>query len=669
MKLQIKYLLLLLLTLSTGHLYAKLQGQAKIDSLLKELPRQKEDTNKAKLLNDLSYGYSGINPDEGIKYAMQDLELAAKLNWKKGIGLAYNVLGTNYQSKSDLIKALECFLKALKLAEETGNKTAIAGATGNIGIIYTRQGNYPKALESQFYALKMYEEIGDKRGLGNTTGNIGTIYSNLNDYPKALEYYFKALKLNEESGHKKGIATVTVNIGIVYKDQKDYPKALEYFFKALKLDEEEGYKQYAAGVANNIGNVYTDQKNFTMAAEYFQKSLKIADEIADKYLIAANLANVGHLYIAIIKDTPTTVSKVTVAADLTQYKIEPTASIPKGKAALLTAAIDHFQRSLATMKEIKDLYFVQICYNGLCEAYKLKGDYKKAMEFADSTRIVKDSVFSQENREKIAKMEDARKEYGDSLKAADAKIAADVKAQHRRNYELVGGGVIVLLIGFAFFITRNRNLLSKEKKQSENLLLNILPEEVATQLKQTGAAAARNFDNVTVLFTDFVNFTEASGRMKPEALIEELDTCFKKFDAITGKYSIEKIKTIGDAYLAVCGLPHPNREHALNIVKAAQEINAFMQDREAKVGNTTFKIRIGVHTGSVIAGIVGDKKFAYDIWGDTVNTAARMEQSSEAGKINISQTTYDLVKDKIDCEYRGEIDAKGKGAMKMYYVG
>ena len=217
-------------------------------------------------------------------------------------------------------------------------------------------------------------------------------------------------------------------------------------------------------------------------------------------------------------------------------------------------------------------------------------------------------------------------------------------------------------------LTRNNKLLGKEKKRSEDLLLNILPGEVATELKDTGTSAARHFDNVTVLFTDFVDFTQAGERMSPQALIDELHTCFKAFDDITTKHNVEKIKTIGDAYLAVAGLPTADPQHAAHVVKAAIDINTFMQDRLAKLGNSTFEIRIGIHSGPVVAGIVGVKKFAYDIWGDTVNTAARMEQNSDGGKINISATTYELVKDKFSCEYRGEIDAKGKGMLKMYYI-
>jgi adenylate cyclase len=218
-------------------------------------------------------------------------------------------------------------------------------------------------------------------------------------------------------------------------------------------------------------------------------------------------------------------------------------------------------------------------------------------------------------------------------------------------------------------IEKQHGELKIEKEKSDDLLYNILPEEVANELKINGTTTARHYSNVTVLFTDFVNFTKAGEHMSAQGLIDELHACFKMFDEITSKYGIEKIKTIGDAYLAVCGLPTSDPNHAANVVLAATEINDFMQDRLAKFGSErTFAVRIGIHSGSVVAGIVGVKKFAYDIWGDTVNTAARMEQHGEAGRINISETTYNLVMDKFSCEYRGELEVKGKGVMKMYFV-
>ncbi len=210
--------------------------------------------------------------------------------------------------------------------------------------------------------------------------------------------------------------------------------------------------------------------------------------------------------------------------------------------------------------------------------------------------------------------------------------------------------------------------LKAEKKKADDLLLNILPSEVAEELKNDGESAAKFYDYVSVLFTDFIDFTIAGERMMPQELVDELHHCFKTFDEISTRYNIEKIKTIGDAYMAVAGLPVPDKEHAVNIVRAAFEIMDFMAERKAKMGSGTFDIRIGIHSGCVVAGIVGVKKFAYDIWGDTVNTAARMEQHSEKGKINVSSVTYELIKGQFACTYRGKIIAKNKGPLKMYFV-
>lgn len=209
--------------------------------------------------------------------------------------------------------------------------------------------------------------------------------------------------------------------------------------------------------------------------------------------------------------------------------------------------------------------------------------------------------------------------------------------------------------------------LQKEKQKTENLLLNILPHEVAEELKENGSSEAKYYDEVTVLFTDFVNFTQSSEKMGAERMLVELNECFTAFDLIMEKHGLEKIKTIGDAYLAVCGLPIKNENHAYQTVLVALDIIAFIEERK-KTNPDVLDIRIGINSGSLIAGIVGVKKFAYDIWGDTVNTAARMEQNSEKGKINISESTYQLIKEKINCEYRGKIHTKGKGDMDMYFA-
>lgn len=243
-------------------------------------------------------------------------------------------------------------------------------------------------------------------------------------------------------------------------------------------------------------------------------------------------------------------------------------------------------------------------------------------------------------------------------------------------------GIFLVLSGILFRLFRSRNRLAKElvlknnlieteKNRSDELLLNILPLETANELKTTGKAEPKNYKSVSIMFTDFKDFTIIAEKLSPKELVNEIDYCFSAFDEIIAKYGIEKIKTIGDAYLCAYGINTTEKlDHGV-MIKAAQEILALMsnyrKDRDAQ-GKEGFRIRIGIHTGPIVAGVVGKHKFAYDIWGDAVNTAARMEQNSEAGKINVSAETYELVKNEFNFVSRGKIMAKNKGEMEMYYL-
>lgn len=213
--------------------------------------------------------------------------------------------------------------------------------------------------------------------------------------------------------------------------------------------------------------------------------------------------------------------------------------------------------------------------------------------------------------------------------------------------------------------------LEESRKKSDELLLNILPSEIANELKVNGLVAPKKYELVTVLFTDFKGFTLAAEKMAPETLVDELHNCFRQFDEISTRNNLEKIKTIGDAFMCAGGIPMSNRTNPIEAVLAALEIKDTMErfkQEKLKAGKPFWEIRIGLHTGPIVAGVVGKKKFAYDIWGDTVNTASRMESSGEPGKVNISIDTYNLVKDFFECEYRGKIPAKNKGTIEMYFV-
>lgn len=271
---------------------------------------------------------------------------------------------------------------------------------------------------------------------------------------------------------------------------------------------------------------------------------------------------------------------------------------------------------------------------------------------------------------------------------AEAQLEAEKQKNEvqARNKFLQLSGVVALfflllsILMFGRFQAKKRSektlagknkIIEEERLRNEELLLNILPKSIAEELKTHGKAKARRFDQVTVLFSDFVNFTRIAELLTPEELVEELDKCFKAFDHIIKQYpDIEKIKTIGDAYMCASGLSErkglPN-----NLIQAALDMQSYLSEYKElriKQGKPFFEARIGLHTGPVVAGVVGDIKFAYDIWGDTVNLASRIESNSEAGQVNISQDTYNLIRYRYDCDYRGKMPAKNKGEVDMYFV-
>jgi class 3 adenylate cyclase len=271
----------------------------------------------------------------------------------------------------------------------------------------------------------------------------------------------------------------------------------------------------------------------------------------------------------------------------------------------------------------------------------------------------------------------------DSLSVENWNLALREAESSRKFYIAAIAGLLLLAGGSLFSFIRAKQYgkvleeknktIREEQQRSENLLLNILPSLVADELKKNGRTNARYFEDVSVLFADFVGFSKIAEKLQPQELVTELDTAFKAFDEIIARYNLEKIKTIGDAYMCAGGLVPGSRDgnQIRDMVSAAREMQAWLtvwnKEREAN-GQPRFDARIGIHRGPVVAGVVGSKKFAFDIWGDTVNIAARVEQASLGGKINISGEAYEVVKNFTPCQYRGKISVKNRGEIDMYFV-
>lgn len=290
---------------------------------------------------------------------------------------------------------------------------------------------------------------------------------------------------------------------------------------------------------------------------------------------------------------------------------------------------------------------------------------------------IQEALLHQEDSVKMLQKEQQFQEL--QFKAQELELSAQ-KAKNNLYIIVAAISLSLLSVIGVLFVGRQKTLrelsqknkiIEEEKRKSDELLLNILPEEIMLELKAHGKTQARNYSKATVLFADIKDFTIISEQLSPDDLIEGLDSYFERFDKVIEKYDIEKIKTIGDAYVCAGGVPTKSEGNPHLVVQAAleflSEIDKLRKERLAQ-GKMPFEFRIGIHTGQLIAGVVGIRKFAYDIWGDTVNMAARMQQSSEAGKINISGATYELVKDKFACVYRGKVEAKNKGEIDMYFV-
>lgn len=288
--------------------------------------------------------------------------------------------------------------------------------------------------------------------------------------------------------------------------------------------------------------------------------------------------------------------------------------------------------------------------------------------------------------EEVAKEQLIRKEQeNDLMKAEITANQATAKAREQEYFLYAAGGaagILFLLALLLFSRFRAKRRMAKsleetnkqieiEKQNSDKLLRNILPDSIATELKEKGKAQAKQYGEATVLFSDFINFTSIAEQLTPDELVQELDHCFKGFDFILEKYpDIEKIKTIGDAYMCASGLGD-RKTLPDNLVRAGLDMQAFLEEHKEerkRLNKPYFEARIGIHTGPVVAGVVGIKKFAYDIWGDTVNIASRVESNGEAGRVNISETTYRLIKYTFECLYRGKVEAKNKGLIDMYFV-
>ena len=629
-----------------------LQSQSKIDSIMVIWKDEtKSDTIRLKAMRSYFFDNYYRLPADSL-YILSEMQytLAESKNQKLFMANAMVWQGISQKSKGEHVNAMNSYLRALKIMEDLGDKKEIALSLYWIGEAYQEQGMFTKALEYYQKGYKIDNVLGNKLGLANYYTKVGTVYSRLDDCSKAMEYHKKSLTLYEELNDTFYISGALNNIGVAYQCQKKYSKALEYFLRSLKIDETLGDQEGIIISLNNIGECYRENNDYMQALDYFKKAQKLQEKMGGIGITSELLRNIGMLYI---------------------------------KQGHYKKAVVECEKSLKIAKEMESIQFQKNACECLYTSYK-EVDRNKALDYFEQLNILNDSLKSQSTIKNMQNLEFAKQLEIDSIAqvAKDAKVEMAHQTEVRKkdknkNIAMVAGIFFLLLSGGLYsrwrYVKKSKAVIEKEKDRSDTLLLNILPAEIAEELKSKGKADARDFEMVSILFSDFKNFTGHSEQMTAKDLVANINICFEAFDNIMQKYNIEKIKTIGDAYMAAGGLPIHSDDSVKRTVLAALEMQAFIselgKEKQSK-GESAFEMRVGIHTGPVVAGIVGVKKFQYDIWGDTVNTASRMESHGEIGKVNISQNTYNYIKDEPEFafEYRGKIEAKGKGEVEMYFV-
>jgi len=588
---------------------------------------------------------------KALESSKKCLDINTVLNDSIGIASAYKSIGVDYYYQGEFVNSLKNFQIARDLYIMLGLTEEIADMASRLGAIYYHQGLYTQAIKYMNEYLEYYQESEDLSTQSEIYTNLGAVYYQLDDFASAQEYYEKGLSIDEQFGQHRGRAIGNYNIGECYLVQQEFQTALEYFQKSLEISREFNEKDIVADCYLALGMIQKNKKEYSEAFDYYQKSLEAAEEIGYNAILSSIYASRGELY-----------------NEISNHQ----------------NALENCQLSLKVSKATGDIKEQIEACNCLYLTYKALRDPAKALEYHEIFLALTDSLHEEETVRQLQKMEFDRQILEDSLKVEEEKLLAEIASQKeigqertRKNIFLFSGiGIFILSIGLysrLSYIRKSRSILQKEKERSDNLLLNILPEEVAEELKTNGESVARNFEQVTVLFTDFKEFTHISEQLNAQELVAEINTCFKEFDQIITTYNIEKIKTIGDAYMAAGGLHVEKSSTTKDVVMAALDMQSFMDSRKNELHGKNkpfFEMRVGIHTGEVVAGIVGVKKFQYDIWGDTVNIANRMETSGEIGRVNISETTYNLIKEDPDLifEHRGKIQAKNKGELDMYFV-
>lgn len=619
--------------------------------------------------------------------------------------------------KSAFREARNSYVQALALAQNLGKEEDQLYVYQQLSRLAHSQQQYNEELSHTQSALAMAKQLGKSHDVVTALNNMGFVSKYLGNQNDALQYFTQAYAELEKSPNARLEADVLLNLGVIRHNQGELAQALKHFKFSAQKAAQAGNHEMEGNAYDFLARGHYQSKDYTTALSYNEKTIAVAKAKQLPELLLRSYATRSLIYQSLYE--------FEYAVEAQKKFLELNDSLADLREARQTE-LQSKEREMHVMVE-NDLKIVQYeLQRQRDDEEKKRLEQKLELESSELARqglevqeainelaiseqqskisnlanlqIIQDLELDKERSnvetqrarvsqsQELAKRLENEKEI-QALRAEDEKRLKelqikenDLQRKNIRNliFILMGAGLMILIILIALWQLRLRNRKIKKqqleiaaaKLKSDELLFNILPITVAEELKESGHSPPRSYEAATVLFTDFAGFTQISERLSPAALVATLDKVFLQFDLISEKHGMQRIKTIGDAYMATCGLPDPDPAHASKTVAAALEMRDFIDqfNKGLAADADPWNIRIGVNSGPLVAGVVGIRKFAYDIWGDTVNTASRMESSGIPGKVNISGSTQALVEGQFKLEYRGKVSAKNKGEIDMYFA-
>lgn len=652
-------------------------SQNQIKKINQKLSWQIQDTIIIKQLFTKAEDTFTNQPDTALAAIVKATNIAETIHANSFLSGCYGWLAYLYEGKGEWQKAISFNYKALEISLKLHENISTSTILNNLAALYDNMGQKQKALDLYHKSLYYSYIVKDSAQIAIRLNNIALLYFNQGKLEIALDLFKKSLKISVELGKKEDFTTTLMNIGNIYKGLDEHESALMCYQGCLQISNELNNKYDAAAAISGIGEYFESIDDDENAFKFHKMALKIREEINDIRGLGFTKMNLGNLFLK--QNFKDKARKYFLDSELIFNDIHDPwglsivnnylGKLDFDKGNYNNAQI-YFEKAYNYSLQLGHPNLIAEAAKNLSELYRRQFNWEAALKMSDQYYSMRDSVVNTENL-RLAIVNKYQYEF--DRKEIQSKAEQDKELVRQRLIRNSTAGFLIFSLIFSIFILIQRNRISQEKRKSENLLLNILPEDVANELKLNGKTEAKVYEHVSILFTDFKDFTEFTAKLSPHELLDELNVCFEKFDHICQKYQLEKIKTIGDSYMAAGGLKSDLETSAANTVTAALEMQNIMKNRKIeneRTGKLSFEMRCGIHTGPVIAGVVGVNKFQYDIWGDTVNTASRMESNGEVGKVNISESTYNAIRSNKEFafEERSLIKVKGKGDTKMWFV-